>query len=113
MASIPKPEALGVCESVPSLKGGRLLCDNISRRDGHIHEHPGGGVVFQDDLVNNTGPRLPELDPVLLGRALQEVKDLLVGDKSTLFRRSVVIHGNQQKISTSRSASAPPDAWIR
>ena len=113
MANIPKPEALGVCESVPSLKRAGLLHRDIRRTNRHMHQHPGGCVVFQDDLVNDTGSRLPELDSVLLGRALQEIKYLLVGDESALFFRSDVIHEAQQKIVTSRSACAPLDAWIR
>jgi hypothetical protein len=69
MANIPKPEALGVCESVPSLKG-RSYSAATSGGGGKYIKHPWGGVILQNDLVDDAGPRLPELDSVLLGRAL-------------------------------------------
>ena len=112
MANIPRPEALGVCESVPSLKRVRLV-SITSVGEPDTHQHPRGCVVLQDDLVDDSGSGLPELDPVLLGRALQEVKYLLIGDKSTLFRGSEALHVVQQNTVTSRSACAPLDAWIR
>jgi len=113
MASIPKPEALGVCESVPSLRMARSSRHNAMIRDRYAHQHPRSGVVFQDDLVDNSGARLPELDPVLLGRAFQEVEHFLVGDDGALLRKSEAFHGVQQNVVTSRSACAPLEAWIR
>ena len=113
MANIPKPEALGVCESVPSLNTARSPRRNIMIRDRHAHQHPRSGVVFQDDLVDNSGARLPEFDPVLLGCAFQEVEHLLVGYNGALFRRSEAFHGVQRNVVTSRSACAPLEAWIR
>ena len=91
IANIPKPEALGVWESVPSLKGAILLRCIIWRRDKLVHQHSRRGVVFEDDLVNDTRSRLPEFDSVLLGRALQKVEDLLVADYSVLFSILAVV----------------------
>ena len=63
--------------------------------------------------MDDSGPRLPELDSVLLGRALEKVKYLLVGNKSTLWLKSEEFCGLQGNMVTSRSACAPLDAWIR
>lgn len=57
----------------------------IGNINGHVHQHPWSGVVFQYNLVDNPGPGFPELDPVLLGRTLQEVKDLFVGSDRALY----------------------------
>lgn len=90
-----------------------LRHSNVKRRNGYVHQHPRSGVVFQDDLVDNSGSRFPEFDSVLPSRALQEVEYLLVGDKSTLFCRLDVFLGVQRNMITSRSACAPLDAWIK
>lgn len=42
------------------------------------HHQTGNGVVLQDDLVDNTGSRLPESDSVLGATGGQEVVDFLV-----------------------------------
>ena len=58
---------------------------HIGNMNGHVHQHPRSGVVFQYNLVDNSRPRFPELDPVLLGRAFQEIKYLFVGNKRVLY----------------------------
>ena len=58
MASMPRPPALGVCESVPIISAARE------------------GVVLQHDLVDDARARLPEADAVLARGRAQEVVDL-------------------------------------
>ena len=41
-------------------------------------------VVLEDDLMDDTRARLPELDTILFGSALQEVKDFAVVINGTL-----------------------------
>ena len=77
------------------------------------HQHSGSGVIFQHDLVDNSGPRLPELNPVLLSCTLQEVEYLFVGDERVLCDGSDMFRETCRNIVTSRSACAPLDAWIR
>jgi len=42
--------------------------------------------------VDNSGARLPELDPVLLSRAFQGVEHSLVGDDGALLRIPEAFH---------------------
>lgn len=60
---------------------------HIGNINVHVHQHAWGGVIFQYNLVDNTRPRFPELDPVLRGRTLQEVKYLFVGNERVLRGR--------------------------
>ena len=45
---------------------------------GTDHHPPGEGVVLKNDLVNDTGSRLPEADPVLIADGGEEIVDLTV-----------------------------------
>lgn len=51
---------------------------HAGKRKADAHEHPGGCVVLEHDLVDDAAARAPELDAVFTGGAFEEVEDLLV-----------------------------------
>jgi hypothetical protein len=65
--------------SSTNTNGGHTKTTSVgSVRVGTDHKTTGESVVLEDDLVNNTGARLPETDVVLGTRGAEEVVYLLV-----------------------------------
>src|SRR5712671_1059001 len=89
IASIPRPPAFGVCESTnEGLTEGKYVGRIIitgTKPDGNkalvnrnrstttrtaSHEHSRSSVVFEHDLMDNSGARSPKFDPILFGCTL-------------------------------------------
>lgn len=102
IAMAPRPPALGVWLSVPSMKRPGAAVGEVSsaRAEAPRRERT---VVFEDDLMDDTTPRLPELYAVLLCRALQEVEDLLGADDASLQVRRRAFERRDEMVRVDRA----------
>jgi hypothetical protein len=91
---------------VPSLheKFSKLLLHGKSENDEH--KHSWRGVIFKNDLVDDTRPRLPEFNAIFTSCALQKVENLLIRDKGSLSRSEI-----KRILSIVKSGVPPDPAW--
>lgn len=88
IASIPRPPAFGVCESIAkwsvdrrdagaflitSAKPRQCTVSEVDRNRYWVrpgsHEHPRSSIILEYDLMDNSRTWSPELDTIFLGRA--------------------------------------------
>lgn len=94
-----------------------------SSLDKRWRDQPGCALLgdarrtLEDDLVNDAASGTPELDAVLAGSRLEEVKDFLVADNRTLrgdeHQLADPCEVGRPRLRTLRSASAPENALIK